>query len=89
MEIERELVTRDRTGSHSLAIELGRYSNIARENRVCICGNFVQSVWHIFMECSLTYSLVNHEYNTLVEIFADYNVHRKLLLICNKLKVRM
>ena len=28
MELERELLTRFRTRSHSLAIELGRYSNV-------------------------------------------------------------
>ena len=33
METEGELVTRYRSGSHSLAIELGRYSNTIRENR--------------------------------------------------------
>ena len=33
MEIERELLTRYRTGYHCLAIELGRYSNTIRENR--------------------------------------------------------
>ena len=44
MEIEREIVIRFRTGSHSLAIELGRYANIPRENRVSKCGNFVQLI---------------------------------------------
>ena len=44
MEIERELVTHFRTGSYSLAIELGRYSNTARENRCCICGDSVQTL---------------------------------------------
>ena len=42
MEIERMLVTRYRTGSHSLSIELGRYTGVERANRVCLCGNFVQ-----------------------------------------------
>ena len=35
MEIKRILVTRFPTGSHSMAVELGRYSAIARENRFC------------------------------------------------------
>ena len=88
MEIERELVTRYRTGSHSLAIELGRYSNTARENRVCSCGNMVQSVWHLFMECALTYPIIGRrDYSGLSEIFADDDIHHKLLLVCNKLKV--
>ena len=88
LEIERELVTRYRTGSHSLAIELGRYSNTARENRVCCCGNSVQSVWHLFTECPLTHPIVDHQsYSNLCEVFGDGDVHRKLLMICSKLKI--
>ena len=88
LEIERELVTRYRTGSHSLAIELGRYSNTARENRVCCCGNMVQSVWHLFSECPLTLPIVDHRrFNNLCEVFGDDDIHRKLLLICNRLKI--
>jgi hypothetical protein len=88
LEIERELVTRYRTGSHSLAIELGRYSNTVRENRVCCCGNSVQTVWHLFTECPLTVPLVDHHsYNNLSEVFGDDDVHRKLLKICSKLKI--
>ena len=59
LELERELTTRFRTGSHSLAIETGRYSNIPRENRICSCGTGVQTVWHVFAECPLTRSIVN------------------------------
>ena len=40
-EIERILVTRFRTGSHSLAVELGRYSGITRDERYCVCGTNV------------------------------------------------
>ena len=47
MESERELVTRFRTGSHSLAIETGRYSNIPRENRLCSCG------LEVFKQCGM------------------------------------
>ena len=89
MEIERVLVTRYRTGSHSLSIELGRYSGVDRTNRVCTCGNFVQSVWHIFFECSLTRDIINPNHTSLAEVFTDETVHRKLLLICNRLKVRI
>ena len=34
LEAERILITRFRTGSHSLAIELGRYTNTPREHRL-------------------------------------------------------
>ena len=87
MEIEREIITRYRTGSHSLAIEIGRYSNVSRENRKCVCGNYVQSVWHIFNECLLTREIVQQNYVNLQEVFADGDIHRKLILICNKLKI--
>ena len=87
MEIERELVTRFRTGSHSLAIELGRYSNVARENRICVCGENVQTIWHIFMQCPITLSLGFRKYINLHEIFADVNIHRMLLSITKKLKI--
>ena len=88
MEIERILVTRFRTGSHSLAIELGRYSNIAPLNRTCVCGD-VQSVWHIFMECPLTVLCCPRDYNDLSDIFADENVHKYLLSISKVLKFQI
>ena len=68
MEIERELITRYRTGSHSLAIELGHYSNTIRGNRTCICGNFVQSLSHVFNECILTRKIVQQNYANLSDI---------------------
>ena len=37
-ENERILLTRYRTGSHSLGVELGRFSNMSRQNRLCTCG---------------------------------------------------
>ena len=89
MEVERTLVTRYRTGSHSLLIELGRYTGVERANRVCGCGNFVQSLRHIFFECSLTRDIVNTEVTNLAEVFSDENIHQKLLLISKRLKVRI
>ena len=87
MEIERELITRYRTGSHSLAIELGCYTNTRRENRTCICGNFVQSLSHVFNECILTREIVQQNYANFNDIFADEEIHSKLILICKKLKI--
>ena len=87
MEIERELTTRYRTGSHCLAIELGRYSNTIRENRTCICGNFVQSLSRVFYECTLTREIVQQNYANLSDMFADEEIHSKLMLICKKFKI--
>ena len=89
MELERELVTRFRTGSHSLAIELARYSNVLSENRLCVCEQAVQTIWHIFMECPLTNCIVQRNYRSLRNIFDDENVHKLLLTITRRLKIRI
>ena len=89
MEFERELITRFRTGSHSLAVEIGRYSNITRENRLCACGNGVQTVWHVMAECCETRDIVQKNYNDLKEVFDDVNLHSTLLAITRKLKVKI
>ena len=89
MESERELITRFRTGSHSLAIETGRYSNTPRENRLCSCGLNVQTVWHIFSECPITRVIVPRDYNDLEEAFEDENLHCTLLRMAKKLKIQI
>ena len=89
MEFERELVTRFRTGSHSLAVETGRYSNIIRENRLCSCGNSVQTVWHVVAECCETRDIVPNRYNNLQEVFDDANIYSVLLAVTRKLKIRI
>ena len=89
LEGEREIVTRFRTGSHSLAIETGRYANVPRENRLCSCGESVQTIWHVFAECSLTRTIVEKNYTNLSEIFADDNVLTILLALTKKLKIRI
>ena len=89
LEAEREIVTRFRTGSHSLAIETGRYANVSRENRLCTCGEGIQTVWHVFAECSLTRTIVAKNYRNMKEIFDDDNVHTTLLALTRKLKIRI
>ena len=73
--------------SHSIAIVLGRNTNVSRENKKCVFGNFAQSVWHIFNECLLTREIVQENYVNLHELLSDEEKHRKLILICNKLKI--
>ena len=89
MESERELVTRFRTGSHSLAIETGRYSNIPRENRLCSCGLDVQTVWHIFKNCPITRTIAPKDYNNVKEAFDDDNLHSTLFAMAKKLKIQI
>ena len=69
IKFERELITRFRTGSHSLAVETGRYLNIIRENRLCSCGNGVQTVWHVMAECCETRDIIDKTYINLKELF--------------------
>ena len=86
-ENERILITRFRTGSHSLAIEIGRFSNIPRANRLCICGGGVQTMWHIFAECQWTRFIVNKEYRNLKEVFQDENLLNLIFKITKKLNI--
>ena len=56
METERITITRFRVGSHNLRIETGRYENIPRNQRTCLCETGIQTIKHFFMECPvLTY----------------------------------
>ena len=57
LEFERTIVTRYRTGSHCLAIEIGRMSNINRNDRVCACGVDVQTICHITTQYVYVYVL--------------------------------
>ena len=86
-EIERKIVTRYRTGSHSLNIELGRFSNIPRENRLCKCGSGIQTIWHIFSECPLTEGRLATQFVNLNDIFQRKNVHHYLLTLTKILKI--
>ena len=83
------MVTRFRTGSHSLAIETGRYSNTPRENRLCSCGEGIQTVWHVFAECSRTRTIVTKNYTKMSDIFDDEDVPKVLLAITKELKIRI
>jgi hypothetical protein len=60
-ETERILLTKYRTGSHSLRIESGRWTRTPREARFCECGPHVQTLDHVVMNCS---ALNNHRINT-------------------------
>jgi hypothetical protein len=55
MEMERKLLSRYRSGSHSLRVEIGRmsYPPMPREQRLCSCNTGVQSLHHVLLECPL------------------------------------
>ena len=86
-EIERKVITRCRTGSHSLNIELGRFSNTPRENRLCKCGSGIQTIWHIFSEYPLTEDRFGINFVDLNDIFQSEHVHQYLLTLTKILKV--
>ena len=86
-ELERKIVTRFRTGSHSLNVELGRFSNIPRENRLCKCGTGVQTVWHIFDERPITHGMIKTNFSDLNELFSNENIHVYLLQLTKSLKI--
>ena len=59
----RKCLTQFRLSSHNLDIEVGRYNNTPRENRLCkLCSqNVVESEYHFLLCCSL-YSSLRREY---------------------------
>ena len=87
-ETDRLLLTRFRCGSHSLAVEKGRYSNIPRDERLCSCGNGVQTILHCFTECPNTQHLLSgKEYVTLNDVFLDEDVCVLLHKVCKVLRI--
>jgi hypothetical protein len=58
-EYTRIAVTRMRLSSHRLRVETGRWARIPRENRLCPCGESVQTEEHVLLYCHLTEELRN------------------------------
>ena len=54
-ELDRIRISRYRIGSHKLRIETGRMRNpiIPREDRLCLCGDDIQSLIHVLTNCRL------------------------------------
>ena len=86
LEFERTIVTRYRTDSHCLAIELGCLSNINGNDRLCSCGEVVQKTSHIFTQCPITNSLGFTNYFNLQDA---EDIHHMLLLVSDKLNTNM
>ena len=49
----RILFTRLRVGSHRLRVETGRWARTPHEERLCQCGEAVQTEKHVVAECNL------------------------------------
>ena len=91
-ETERVHITRIRTGSHNLLIETGRFTNpkIPRELRVCLCGNDVQTLRHVLMECVIIPSMHESDMlDSLSDFFKWDHIHDYLLAISKTLKIEL
>ena len=93
-EIERIHITRFRCGSHNLRIETGRFSNpiIPRAARLCSCGNHIQTLRHILMDCNTIKNAENYEkfrndFQSVSEYFTWPELHNYMLLISKVLKI--
>lgn len=76
---KREAFTRLRLMSHSLRIEVGRWSRTPRDQRVCPCdGTHIQTEEHALLHCPLSAQHRNDHphitYDTLQAMFTD-NTH--------------
>ena len=73
-ERDRVAFTRFRVSSHSLAVEMGRWSRRGRgrlplEERLCVCGQ-VQTEVHVVEHCILTvYLCVSHNFSRVQDFF--------------------
>ena len=95
-ELDRILITRYRTGSNNLLIETGRFSNprIPRESRICRCGNGVQTLKHVIMDCTIVlqsarvYGL-EHNFDHLNEFFNWSKCQDFLIRMTKALKIEI
>ena len=57
LEFQRVIITRYRTGSHNFRIESGRTPYIPREERLCLCNNYLQTISHVMLYCPILTAL--------------------------------
>ena len=95
-EIERIHISRFRTGSHNLFIETGRFMNprTPRDLRFCTCGNGIQTLRHVLMDCSTVLHSENidkfrNAFTTVYEFFNWPMLHEYLLCISKALKIEL
>ena len=89
-EYARISFSRLRLIAHSLKIETGRWTGMARENRLCSCQVTIQSEEHVLLHCMLTCNLrtdMNLKYNNISELMNHPNqtqlviyIHKSLIL---------
>ena len=62
--------TQLRLSSHSLKVETGRWSRIAREERLCQCGGSIEDEEHVLLRCPKTND-AREKFHVNPEEFAD------------------
>ena len=72
-EPDRAILTKYRTGSHSLNVQRGRSNCTQRADRLCKCKLGIQDLNHVLFHCNLTQDLrhQNFQYKNLFEFFSD------------------
>ena len=90
-EIERIHTTRFRNGSNNLLIETGRFSKprIPRENRICICGEDVQTLRHVLMSCPIITYHVPATFTSVAEYCEWEDLHDYLIHVSKMLKIEL
>ena len=91
-EIEKIHITRFRTGSNNLLVETGRYATpkIPRENRLCTCGESVQTLRHVLISCPLIIRpAATSSFTTISEYFQWEHLHEYLIKISRTLKIEL
>ena len=86
-EFHRMSFSRFRLSSHSLAVETGRWNRqgggpVPLEERVCICGEGIQTERHVIEVCPLTQIIRSrHQLTTLEHLFSSNICHKTLCQI--------
>ena len=83
-ENDRKTITRYRAGSHDLRIQSGRLAQTDRCNRLCSCGNDVQTLKHMIFECTNTINMRdvhNITENSLETFFGSTNYVRTATIL--------
>ena len=61
------MVAKLRLSSHNLNVEMGRRTGLSREERLCHCGDEVETEKHFLLECGL-YHEIRERYNVINEL---------------------
>ena len=85
---ERRVLTKLRISNHKLMIELGRYNQISRDNRLCqICGsNQIEDEIHFLFHCSKYSILRDNFYNkiqALIPNIRQLSVNEQIIELMN------